>query len=126
MTKHRGPNNPDTADALHYLALALADLPDTGETETVLKRVVDIRRATEGNSAFWTGVALNNLGVYYLQTERLQEARKTIFAGASILPKIRFPAVARRNRSPTMHDPIGHGRWSIEASGDSRRNVIQQ
>lgn len=87
VTKVRGPKSPETAEALHYLALALADLPETGEAETVLRRVLGIRRETEGDEGYWTGLAWNNLGVYELQVGQLEKAREAILAGEKILSK---------------------------------------
>lgn len=87
VTKVRGPNSPETAEALHYLALALADLPETGEAETVLRRVLSIRRKTEGDDGYWTGLAWNNLGVYDLQVGQVEKAREAILAGEKILSK---------------------------------------
>lgn len=81
----RGPTHRDTVDALHYLALPLADLPDTREAETVLQRVLDIRRKTDGENGYWTGLEWNNLGTFHLQMGRLEEARTGIENGARIL-----------------------------------------
>jgi CHAT domain-containing protein len=83
--KTRGPTHRDTADALHYLGLALADLDDPREAEAVLQRVLEIRRKTDGEAGYWTGLEWNNLGTFHLQHGRLEEARTGIQNGASIL-----------------------------------------
>lgn len=89
--KARGPTHRDTVDALHYLALALADLPDTREAETVLQRVLELRRKSDGENAYWTGIEWLNLGTFYLQTGRFAEARTGIQNGARILEPLLPP-----------------------------------
>lgn len=83
--KLRGNDHADTAKALHYLALALAELPDSGGTEPILREVLSIHQKKEGLQAYWTGIAWNNLGIFHLEHGRREAAHQNILTGATIL-----------------------------------------
>ena len=80
-----GPNDPAIASALEALNLARLELKKFEGIEGELRRAIEIRRKAFGEGALGTGHSWTNLGTYFLEVGKIQDASAALARGAKIV-----------------------------------------
>jgi CHAT domain-containing protein/Tfp pilus assembly protein PilF len=91
MEKARGPEHPDTAMSLHYLALLYETTGRYAEAEPLYKRSLEIKKKALGPEHFSVAVGLNNLALLYETTGRYAEAEPLYKSSLAIKKKVLGP-----------------------------------
>jgi len=91
MEKAHGPEHPETAQNLHYLALLYETTGRYAEAEPLYKRSLAINKKALGPEHFSVAVSLNNLALLYETTGRYAEAEPLYKRSLAIKKKVLGP-----------------------------------